>query len=479
MRPGGVRRRASPRPPTSPRGSGTASRPPAPRAHSFTLLHDTERGRVPRPGRGAGQRHDAAGRHLRRRRGGAARRRGRRPGARRGPARLRRPGRAGARRCAPSSTRSAPPTPGSWSPATSTSTRSPRSPRRRSTATASAPRWSPAAATRPAASSTSWSPREDADGEMVSVAKKSKDKISIGGRKYALRRRDAARRRRGRGGRHRRRRPPTTATTGRCWCRWCADGEVVGREPLDAARERHVAARDELPMPTRQMSQGRARARHHPPLTHRCDHPGTLAAPVSRYATVAHEARTDRRRRPERLLRGRHPAGRRRSRGRARDRRAPAPLVDAGRRRRPDYAHVVATQDHHIDPGAHFVREPDFVDSWPPHCVVGTDGEAFHPNLDPQPFDAIFLKGEYAAAYSGFEGRTTDGVAPRRLAARARGHRRRRLRHRHRLLRAGHRPGRASARASRCACCPTCARAWPRRPPRSALSEMAAAGVRV
>ena len=45
------------------------------------------------------------------------------------------------------------------------------------------------------------------------------------------------------------------------------------------------------------------------------------------------------------------------------------------------------------------------------HCRVGTDGEAFHPNLDPQPFDAIFLKGEHAAAYSGFEGRTTDGEA--------------------------------------------------------------------
>ncbi len=44
------------------------------------------------------------------------------------------------------------------------------------------------------------------------------------------------------------------------------------------------------------------------------------------------------------------------------------------------------------------------------HCKVGTDGEAFHPNLDPQPFDAIFLKGEHAAAYSGFEGATTDGV---------------------------------------------------------------------
>src|SRR5262245_25829568 len=76
-----------------------------------------------------------------------------------------------------------------------------------------------------------------------------------------------------------------------------------------------------------------------------------------------------------------------------------------------DWAHVVATKDHHIDPGGHWSTEPDFVKSWPVHCQVGTDGEAFHPNLDPQPFDAIFLKGEQAAAFSGFEGRTTDGVA--------------------------------------------------------------------
>jgi len=76
-----------------------------------------------------------------------------------------------------------------------------------------------------------------------------------------------------------------------------------------------------------------------------------------------------------------------------------------------EYAHVVATKDHHINPGAHWSAEPDFVDSWPVHCKVGTDGEAFHPNLDPQPFDAIFLKGEQAAAYSGFEGRTTAGDA--------------------------------------------------------------------
>ena len=76
----------------------------------------------------------------------------------------------------------------------------------------------------------------------------------------------------------------------------------------------------------------------------------------------------------------------------------------------PSYDVVVATKDHHIDPGSHWSNEPDFTETWPVHCRVGTDGEAFHPNLDPQPFDAIFLKGEHAAAYSGFEGRTTDGV---------------------------------------------------------------------
>jgi nicotinamidase/pyrazinamidase len=75
----------------------------------------------------------------------------------------------------------------------------------------------------------------------------------------------------------------------------------------------------------------------------------------------------------------------------------------------PSYDVVVATKDHHVDPGHHWSKDPDFVDSWPVHCRVGTDGEAFHPNLDPQPFDAIFLKGEHQAAYSGFEGRTTDG----------------------------------------------------------------------
>jgi nicotinamidase/pyrazinamidase len=74
------------------------------------------------------------------------------------------------------------------------------------------------------------------------------------------------------------------------------------------------------------------------------------------------------------------------------------------------YQHVVATRDHHVDPKEHFSADPDFVDSWPVHCVAGTDGAAFHPNLDPQPFDAVFDKGEYEAAYSGFEGTSRDGV---------------------------------------------------------------------
>ncbi|MGW0019875.1 isochorismatase family protein [Rhodococcus sp. NPDC003382] len=68
------------------------------------------------------------------------------------------------------------------------------------------------------------------------------------------------------------------------------------------------------------------------------------------------------------------------------------------------YAHVVATRDHHVDPGDHFSEEPDFVDSWPPHCRVGTAGAEFHPNLDLTRVEAVFSKGAFEAAYSGFEG---------------------------------------------------------------------------
>ncbi|MEU6929129.1 isochorismatase family protein [Streptomyces sp. NPDC046374] len=77
------------------------------------------------------------------------------------------------------------------------------------------------------------------------------------------------------------------------------------------------------------------------------------------------------------------------------------------------YRHVVATRDHHIDPGAHFSERPDYVDSWPRHCVAGTEGVGFHPNFAPAvasgAVDAVFDKGAYEAAYSGFEGRDENG----------------------------------------------------------------------
>ena len=75
--------------------------------------------------------------------------------------------------------------------------------------------------------------------------------------------------------------------------------------------------------------------------------------------------------------------------------------------------HVIATRDHHVDPGAHFSEHPDFVQTWPPHCRTGTPGASFHPELDVAPIEAVFDKGRFTAAYSGFEGRTPAGAALR------------------------------------------------------------------
>src|SRR5699024_4158152 len=54
--------------------------------------------------------------------------------------------------------------------------------------------------------------------------------------------------------------------------------------------------------------------------------------------------------------------------------------------------------------GAHFSEEPDFVTSWPVHCVAGSPGAAFHPELDVGEVDAVFSKGQYDDGYSGFVG---------------------------------------------------------------------------
>ena len=77
-----------------------------------------------------------------------------------------------------------------------------------------------------------------------------------------------------------------------------------------------------------------------------------------------------------------------------------------------DYDHAVATRDHHIDPGGHFAQAPDYIDTWPAHCVAGTPGAELHPDLDRTNLELVFDKGEYAAAYSGFEGITDQDGRP-------------------------------------------------------------------
>ncbi len=75
-----------------------------------------------------------------------------------------------------------------------------------------------------------------------------------------------------------------------------------------------------------------------------------------------------------------------------------------------DYPLTVASTDWHVDPGAHFAAEPDFVDSWPAHCVVGTAGARLQAPLSEAAFGAVVRKGEHAAAYSAFEGTLPDGT---------------------------------------------------------------------
>lgn len=98
---------------------------------------------------------------------------------------------------------------------------------------------------------------------------------------------------------------------------------------------------------------------------------------------------------------------------------SPAPAVGAGDSASDDdtsdagadgYSHVVASRDYHRDPGGHFSDHPDFATSWPPHCVIGTAGADFHPDLDTSHIETVFSKGEHEAAYSAFEGADDAGT---------------------------------------------------------------------
>ncbi|GAB2596082.1 nicotinate phosphoribosyltransferase [Microlunatus antarcticus] len=98
---------------------------------------------------------------------------------------------------------------------------------------------------------------DDPDAPLVAVAKKSQDKVSVGGRKWALRRIDAngvaEAEEIGVG------EPPVDDGNDRALLvPLVVDGEIVGEEPLAAARARHAAARAELPIEARKLSKGEA-----------------------------------------------------------------------------------------------------------------------------------------------------------------------------------------------------------------------------
>lgn len=90
-----------------------------------------------------------------------------------------------------------------------------------------------------------------------------------------------------------------------------------------------------------------------------------------------------------------------------------------------DYDLVIATRDWH-EPnspnGGHISAEPDFVDTWPPHCVIGTRGAEYHPELwlesERYPHEEV-RKGQGVPAYSGFEGVNKAGKSLRDILVKA------------------------------------------------------------
>lgn len=93
-------------------------------------------------------------------------------------------------------------------------------------------------------------------------------------------------------------------------------------------------------------------------------------------------------------------------------------ITEYVRRNSVRYELIVASKDSHVQPRGHFADRPDFVTSWPVHCVEGTPGSEFHPALDSSYVDQVVLKGRYEAAYSTFEGSTESGESLVRLLER-------------------------------------------------------------
>ncbi|TQK20248.1 nicotinamidase/pyrazinamidase [Microbacterium sp. SLBN-154] len=83
-----------------------------------------------------------------------------------------------------------------------------------------------------------------------------------------------------------------------------------------------------------------------------------------------------------------------------------------------DYALIVASRDWHDpdnDNGGHFSENPDFVDTWPPHCVGGTHGAEYDELFDASSVTHHLKKGQGRPAYSLFEGYADDGATAAQL----------------------------------------------------------------
>jgi nicotinamidase/pyrazinamidase len=82
---------------------------------------------------------------------------------------------------------------------------------------------------------------------------------------------------------------------------------------------------------------------------------------------------------------------------------------------KPQYDIVIASRDWHTPNsanGGHFPAagtDPDFVNTWPLHCIAGTSGAEYHPNLDLTQIDIHIKKGQDQPGYSIFEGVTDSG----------------------------------------------------------------------
>lgn len=88
-----------------------------------------------------------------------------------------------------------------------------------------------------------------------------------------------------------------------------------------------------------------------------------------------------------------------------------------------DYDHIIASRDWHTandSNGGHFPAagaEPDFVNTWPLHCIEGEPGSQYHPNLDQSLIGIHIKKGQGAPGYSIFEGTTDSGQSFQALVA--------------------------------------------------------------